>query len=412
MVAPITGPTTIKNHVTGTGPGTRFDERVKYSQTKPHTLDLPYKRVLAYAYAGSRKGSPQPFPLDMSATNDSAGGGCCCSGSPPSQFAVLKTQATNLARAKFMGNLHESAMAGVNIAERVQAANMIKLRCGQLLELAKLVAGAALGKPKAWIKIYDQLSQFHPSALKKRIRGIRRDWRYSSKSIADLWLEFHFGWEPLVSDVHAAIDLLDKPVPTEHFTSHSRYVEGAYTVGKTYSSREYFKARYQGRARATVWGSFEVTNLDLYRAQRMGLTNPFVLGWELIPFSFVVDWFANVGEYLESFDGTLGLRLVSAGYSTTLKTSCDATRASYGAGWATTWTLQSEGVYFDRYTSLPSVTFGLRPAKALSVERGATAIALLTQRFGKTPTVSKPVAEMTSAERRSWLTWTAMPFTP
>lgn len=33
--------------------------------------------------------------------------------------------------------------------------------------------------------------------------------------------------------------------------------------------------------------------------------NPFVTAWELVPFSFVVDWFVNVGDWLQSQTATL-----------------------------------------------------------------------------------------------------------
>lgn len=411
MVAPIVGPINVNNHVYGTGPGTRFLSKKQYRQSKPYDLTLPYSMSYAYAISGTVKGTPREFPTDMSATSDTGGQGCCCSGSPPSQFAYITSQAVNLARAKFMGNLHDTALMGVNIAERVQATTMISRRTLQLLELSKLIAAAALGKPKAWVQIFESLNQFRLPALKKRIERIRKDWRQSSKSMADLWLEFHFGWEPLVNDVHAAIALLDTPVPTATFREHSRALTAAYTIGRNFSSREWYKAEYRARARATVFGAFAVTNMDLYRAQRMGLTNPFVLGLELIPFSFIVGWFTTLSEYLEQFDGTLGLRLINVGYSTKLVTSCNGAKAGYGADWATTWTLQSEGCYFNRFAVLPSVTLGLRPPKRLSVARGATAVSLLVQQLQR-PSFQKPIVEMSQKERRASLNWTAMPFTP
>lgn len=413
MVAPITGPFVVTDHVSGTGPGTRFSEKTGYRQLTPHTIVLPYSMAYAYASGGTVKGSPQPFPIDMSAANDTGGEGCSCSGSPPRQFEFLTDQAVNLARAKFMGNLHESALMGVNLAERAQAAAMINRRLSQMAELLKLCYSAARGKPRAWAEIKDLFNQLRIPNLKQRVSGIRRGWRQSSKSLADLWLEFHFGWEPMVKDVQAAIDLLDTAVPTAHLRMHSRAVSGSYSVGYKWSDDEYFKAEYQGRVRATVFGSFEVTNMDLYRAQRLGLTNPFVLGWELIPFSFLVDWFTTVGEYLEQFDGTLGLTLNNVGYSTKLRTRCHGVRASYGSGWATTWTLESEGCYFNRYTTLPSVTLGLRPPKRMSVERGATAVSLLTQFLGRDTAHVAPVKALTRREHTAiYKNWLEVSFTP
>jgi hypothetical protein len=37
-----------------------------------------------------------------------------------------------------------------------------------------------------------------------------------------------------------------------------------------------------------------------------GVTNPLLVAWELVPFSFVVDWFLPVGNYVEQLDAMLG----------------------------------------------------------------------------------------------------------
>lgn len=228
--------------------------------------------------------------------------------------------------------------------------------------------------------------------------------------MASLWLEFHFGWEPIVKDVIAAYELFDKPVPTAFMHAHSRRVDGSYSTGRYWSDREYLKASYVGNARATVFGEFEVSNLDLYRAQRLGLTNPLTLGCELIPFSFVLGWISTLEEYLAQFDGTLGLTLKNVGYSTRLKTSCEGVKASYGSGWATVWTMNSRGVYFTRTLGLPSVKLGLRPPARLSLIRAATAISLLVQMLGKR-SIQRPVDSpqgyvMSAKEKRAtYIVW-------
>jgi len=49
----------------------------------------------------------------------------------------------------------------------------------------------------------------------------------------------------------------------------------------------------------------------------LGITNPLLIGWELVPFSFVVDWFLPVGNWLESVDAMLGYE--SAYYSSSFR---------------------------------------------------------------------------------------------
>jgi hypothetical protein len=38
------------------------------------------------------------------------------------------------------------------------------------------------------------------------------------------------------------------------------------------------------------------------QADLFGLSSPIAMVWEMIPFSFVIDWFINVGDFLGQFD--------------------------------------------------------------------------------------------------------------
>lgn len=48
---------------------------------------------------------------------------------------------------------------------------------------------------------------------------------------------------------------------------------------------------------------------------RIGLTNPAVLAWDVIPWSFVVNWVIPIGDWLESIDSTVGLDYLGGTYS-------------------------------------------------------------------------------------------------
>jgi hypothetical protein len=48
----------------------------------------------------------------------------------------------------------------------------------------------------------------------------------------------------------------------------------------------------------------------------LGITNPLLVAWELVPFSFVVDWFLPIGNYLESLDSLLGYETAYTSTST------------------------------------------------------------------------------------------------
>jgi hypothetical protein len=46
-----------------------------------------------------------------------------------------------------------------------------------------------------------------------------------------------------------------------------------------------------------------------------GLTQPVEAIWELIPFSFIIDWFFNVGETLASFTPNYGIESLASWYT-------------------------------------------------------------------------------------------------
>jgi hypothetical protein len=54
-------------------------------------------------------------------------------------------------------------------------------------------------------------------------------------------------------------------------------------------------------------------NTALQTAVSLGLTNPVSLAWELLPFSFVVDWAWPLGDYFSQFDALAGVEV--KGYS-------------------------------------------------------------------------------------------------
>jgi len=57
-----------------------------------------------------------------------------------------------------------------------------------------------------------------------------------------------------------------------------------------------------------VW--IEVNSQSLTAAQQAGLTNPALVAWELVPYSFVFDWVCSVGDWLTALTALNGLTIV------------------------------------------------------------------------------------------------------
>jgi hypothetical protein len=161
--------------------------------------------------------------------------------------------------------------------------------------------------------------------LTKKIRNSPRGRRKPRKELSsrdprvqDLWLEYQYGWLPLLSDSEGLISELarnDLENPDRYrCTVIGKEIERSQveTVVKnctcmssnliTFDFRERMRLVHKCKVRL----DFSLANPALAQAAAMGLTNPLEVAWELVPFSFVADWFIPIGSYLSALDATVG----------------------------------------------------------------------------------------------------------
>lgn len=188
----------------------------------------------------------------------------------------------------------KSASLGASIAEGRGAFEMIARRAIMLRNSWRSVrrgdiVGAArhLGIPPDSTRIPKPRSRRGPGKVSKK--------HYASAT----WLELHFGWSPLVGDIYDAIDTLQSDFGRTKVVASASVQYGISRDGYPYGSSI---GKYGVRTEVEM----KVINPNLALATSMGLTNPAAIAWELVPFSFVVDWFTNVGQILESYTDFLG----------------------------------------------------------------------------------------------------------
>lgn len=404
MVAPSSGPTVLVDSRDIDAASSYRHYRERYKQAKPYNLVLPYashKLYCSFAQAGGW-GTLSGYP-----STSFGGFANVNTGKSPGTYAVSPglihdhfpddlAFAINFARAKFLESLGSNAELAVNFAERKQAMSMVTNRASQLARAAN-----ALRRGGPFPFLSELTLNPEPSLLRKA-RADQKKWS-RSKNFANTWLEYHFGWEPLVKDMWSAIDFLQKPIPLGRIKARGRRVpldrsSLDYTFSGNFFGTYSWTTNlnfFKGWIGAEVGGTVSVTNPNLYLANRLGLANPAVIAWELVPYSFVVDWFVNVGDFLKSFSDGLGLSVVNpytawkavvpratwTNYSTVYGYFAEGDtsyRKSVGGHWKS---ISSDGVWSGRTADIPIVRLGYRPPWDLSITRAVTAISLLVQRL-------------------------------
>lgn len=132
------------------------------------------------------------------------------------------------------------------------------------------------------------------------------------------WLSWQYGWKPLLSDCYEAlnaIDALHHRVGSNFSRFSASRSESAFKVSSVSSVNGVMYANAFTQKRTRIIAYVENPALAAMLSTS-GVTDPLSVGWELLPYSFCVDWFLPVGTYLE----TRGIaQLVKATFVTSTK---------------------------------------------------------------------------------------------
>ena len=203
--------------------------------------------------------------------------------------------------------------------------------------------------------------------------------RLSHKDVAGRWLELQYGWLPLLNDVYEASKAYE--VLTKQ--PRKNLIRVNYTRRFTHNSSEStLNWSCEGLAMAGKQIIYEMTE-QMSAGRSLGLTDPLSVAWELMPYSFVVDWFIPIGTYLENLNTIPSLR--GRFLTTSLrKFSGSAVSVNPTFNWTVIPTTHVSQVYLDRTVS-SSLTVPKPSFKsfedAMSPKRIWNAIALAVQRF-------------------------------
>lgn len=207
---------------------------------------------------------------------------------------------------------------------------------------------------------------------------------------AHAWLEVTYAWKPLVFDTfdlakaladrHAAKQMT---VTYEGFSSDDTF-DALPDLGINSPNWKSGTSIYQ----VSYGAHYAISNEGVYYTNNLGLQNPATIAWELVPFSFVVDWFVPIGDWLDSFSALAGQTFLAGWRSVkTLHTYTGREQVdSYHPDELGSWFIKTVSFSREVLRSLPGApvpTFNLR--KALSIDHAITSLALMSAIFRGKP---------------------------
>lgn len=274
--------------------------------------------------------------------------------------------ASNQARSAFVGAVRDknAASLAVTLAEWGQSQKMIVHRASQLLGALK---AARRLDPKGIQKAL---------GIQKMPKTNGEVFREKGKSGSNLWLEYSFGWKPMVQDIYEAVKVLSSNPPAQKVVGRGRYRD-LVQIGNFGQYSWTTRASYD--VNVLIAAEVFVSNPNLALANQLGIVNPATVAWELVPFSFLVDWFVPVSGLLNSWTDLLGYKIEYP--FTTTKRVCTASQ-TYPMSSATN-VVNSFGVGMIRTLGIPPFRMTVPPFEGFSVARGANAISLVIQQFLK-----------------------------
>lgn len=189
---------------------------------------------------------------------------------------------------KFVGKLHKGgADLGVAFGSMSQTVDMITDRCGKLRDFFSL----------------------RRTSRRRRRRRPQREDRFSREQLASDVLEGEFGWLPLVTDIYKAMVTACSALDSSWIQASSRFSRYETVIN---SGSPTITSVFSGKARLTIAASVVVTNPNLWLLNRLGLINPGLVAWDLVPWSFVVNMFVNINSMIKSLSAFVGLTISDA----------------------------------------------------------------------------------------------------
>jgi hypothetical protein len=246
--------------------------------------------------------SASPGGISVSASPASTGDSVSYNGWLPNLMPYTSIDSTVVgkligeATVRSLANARSSFSAGTALGELREALTMLRHPANGLRKLTDSYVKRAQAYRYEWLR---------SGMSRQKLRDI-------SKALPDLYLEFQFGWKPLAADITSAVDAVGRTAAKPKFVKIRGSAHSDVTLPKFDSAiyNNFPTSAYQLRGEREVNINYSVrirgaASLKLgfgMPAFQAGSTIPDMIPtlWNLAPWSFLIDYFSNVGEVLEA----------------------------------------------------------------------------------------------------------------
>jgi hypothetical protein len=288
--------------------------------------------------------------------------------------------------------LDATARNKLRLKAKDQKSNLLQVYA-EREQTARLFGEVALKitRSLAALKKFDYNSAAHALGLRLSRRQKQRMSRnknldadgFMSKS----WLELQYGWKPLLNDVYGSAELIAQKNIREVIDKATAQASRKFEDVQVLKPRNWTVTTRRVTEYTIKYGVYYSTSELQHTLAQVGLTNPALIAWELLPWSFVIDWFIPIGNFIGSWDATIGLDFYK-GYKTVFVRQyyVSSAKATYVGSYPETefWrgTAETSGKLVTvKRTVLTSFPMSGLPSfkNPISFDHVANAMALLTQ---------------------------------
>lgn len=189
---------------------------------------------------------------------------------------------------------------GVAVAEGKETVKLITNTAVTLAKVLKYTKRGQFRKAVESLMLDDtrQLkTQFQGNGRARELLSRRR---FTSQDVAGRWLELQYGWLPLMGDVHAAAEAYASFYEKPRSICVRARTKVDWAPQQISSYPTLINANCLTRQSKVVRAY--IRESDASWSRTLGLQNPLAIVWELVPYSFVADWFIPIGDWFATLD--------------------------------------------------------------------------------------------------------------